>query len=154
MIELSIDTDTLREISDLLSGIQEKAVDWSEAGEGVGDLVRDEFNLRFQSSPSTQTGGMVQGDVYWRALNDGYLAANPRRRGGQVLIDSGKTWKSFANADAAGNINEFDADEMTFGSSLDHVPRLQEIWPIAFWSPELLEAIAAYLVEWYTKPNE
>ena len=155
--QTKLDFEGLEAIQTLIEGILSKTEDWSEAGDIVGDIVRDDFMMRFQSSPSTTSGGSVWGGTYWRALDEGYLMSNPRRKTGQVLIDTGELMRAFTRENATGNLTSVTEDTMEFGVNLDilpHAERLQETWAIAFWHPALLEKISAKLTEWYIGRNK
>jgi hypothetical protein len=126
-------------------------------GDGVGKISREDFFLRFQSSPRTEMGGTVWGGVFWRKLEEGYLLSRPDRRKGQVLIDTGRTMKSFTDDAAPGNVSNFDAADgsftMEFGSDLEHVSNLQETWPIAAWHPLLLEKVSDFVLQYLASGN-
>jgi hypothetical protein len=147
--ELRIDSRGLDELSNLFAEMEGRVVDWSDAGDGVGTIVRDDFRLKFLSSPSTEVGGNIWGGEYWRPLENGYLKSRPDRRTGQVLIDTGETMKAFTTENYDGNITDIGEGEMTFGADLDHLERLEKTWKIAFWHPALLDRVSRYLANFF-----
>jgi hypothetical protein len=53
---------------------------------------------RFNSAPSTTSGGPVYGGATWVALSESTLKGNPRRRSGKLLRDTGELLQSFTSS--------------------------------------------------------
>ncbi|HEY9657678.1 MAG TPA: hypothetical protein V6C65_04375 [Allocoleopsis sp.] len=147
-VELSIEKDDLNQVEDFFSSATERLDDWTEAGEDIVTMIRDDVKLRFQSSPAPGMGGMVYGDVYWRPLREGYLLNRPDRRSGQILIDSG-TLKRSVTEDTPESYTEINEEEIIVGTRVPYAERLQREFPFMFWHPILLDRVSKHLADWY-----
>ena len=147
--EMSISFSSVGELANFLTEMGNRVADPTALADGLGTIVRDDYRLKFQSAPASETGGSIWGGAFWRPLTEGYLMARPDLRKGRVLIDTGATMRAFTDVNAAGNVSEVEATSdgftMTFGADLPHIPKLQETWAIAFWHPALLERVSSYL---------
>ena len=115
----------------------------------LATAAQADVDTRFQSAPATETGGPVSGGVNWSPLTPAYLQSHPRRRGGQIYRDTGEFQQSFA-VNAPGNVFESSVGAVTFGSGLVKAGRLNELRPVVFASPELIQTsqniVAAYVL--------
>lgn len=110
-----------------IQGLKEAIAHLSElAGraQNVAPIARDIFLLcqadvdqRFNAAPRTETGGQTYGGVYWAPLSEKYINRNPRRRGGQLLRDSGELMQSYGIG-GTGNVAIARPDQIVFGSNL------------------------------------
>ena len=142
-IKQEIDFSELAKTVELLANIKVKAGDLrSGAAEGIRLILQQDVDIRFESSPPTQTGGIVYGGVEWTSLSEAYMRAHPRRRSGQVLRDTGELQQSFTSEASIYDVGE---SYLVFGSALAKAGKLQQRRPIVFWHGELLEKIAEYL---------
>ena len=121
--------ETQRRIASGLSGI---ALD-------IGLAAQADTDRRFDSSPPVETGGPVSGGINWPALTEGYLASRPERLGGQIYRDTGELQQSF-------QILRQSQDEIVYGSNLTKAGRLQELRPIVFAHPALVQTVENIMV--------
>lgn len=151
-IELQANVEKL---SELIEGISGRLDDPEPLLDVVGDVIREDYKLRFESSPPSSVGGEVYGGVYWRALQEGYLLKRPDRRQGQVLIDTGDTMRAFTDKLNPNHVAEFEDSDNGFvirvGAELDHLERLQKTWQIAVWHPLLLDKLSVAVLTWLVK---
>ena len=115
-------------------------IDFRDFAQDLYLVVQADVDERFSNSPGVRAGGVVYGGVYWPALSEPYLQANPRREGGQILRDEGELLNSF-QLGGAGNIAEATGDSLIFGSALPKARGLQEDRPMIFVHEELGDAV-------------
>lgn len=144
-LTLEINTKDLQRASEQLQGIKLRAEDISKAGNAIRLLIQEDVDLRFQSAPSTESGGEVLGGEYWEALSNEYLLARPIRRGGQILRDTGELLQSMTASGNPYEVFTVTNNELVFGTALAKASRLQRDRPFLFWHPVLLEKVANYL---------
>ena len=149
-VEVIGDDDAIREIG----AISDRASDWRPISLDLGLIIQADVDERYQSAPGVRSGGQVYGGQVWPQLSDAYLAANPRREGGIIGLDTGRSRQSFT-ANAAGNIFETGPQEVAFGSSLPEVRGFHtgkgdpsKARPLIFAHDELVETFSARLQEW------
>ena len=118
--------------------------DFRKQSAAIRQVLVADVDERFNSSPRVRSGGVVYGGVTWPALSDRYLAANPRREGGQILRDTGELLNSFTGEGAIYNVGK---NEIEFGTALPKARGLQRKRPMLFIHGELLEVIESVLVE-------
>lgn len=147
-ISFEIDTKELQKVTDRLHNIKLRAEDIKEASPAIRLLMQQDADLRFQSAPAVETGGEVYGGVQWRELSESYLAANPRRVGGQILRDTGELQQSLTVEGSPYGIFEATDSEIVFGTALVKAGKLQRDRAFLFWHPILLEKVSSYLVQW------
>lgn len=147
-LTLEINTRDLQRASDSLNGISLRAQDIREAAPAIRLLQQQDADLRFQSSPAVETGGIVYGGTEWRSLSESYLAANPRRVGGQILRDSGELQQALTAEGHPYGVFEVTDSEIVFGVALAKAGSLQRDRPFLFWHALLLEKVADYLARW------
>ena len=147
-LTLEINTGDLQKASEQLQGIKLRSQDIQEAGPAIRLLIQEDVDLRFQSSPATETGGEVLGGEYWEALSPEYLLARPIRRNGQILRDTGELLQSMTAAGNPYEVFNVTETELVFGTSLAKASRLQRSRPFLFWHPALLEKVAAYIASY------
>jgi len=143
-VKFDLDLSELENINDRLKDLQLKAEDFDAAAPGIRLLLQEDVDLRFQSSPNTETGGDVWGGEKWAPLSRVYLASHPYRLNGQILRDTGELQQSFT---AEGSY-EIEGKSIVFGSALPKAGHLARKRPIVFWHPVLLEKVADYLTRY------
>lgn len=156
-METSLGITGLKKLQDYLDGVSEKLEDWSGIGPEIETIVREDFLLKFQSSPATEIGGTIWGDQYWRPLEEGYLAARPDRRGGQILIDTQNLMKAYTQKGYYGGYSEITEDTMEFGVDSEIIPHAEKLegkFPLSFWHPVLLEKISDRIARWYLERSD
>lgn len=147
-LTLSINTTEIQKASEALNGIKLRAEDITGAAPAIRLLMQQDADLRFQSAPAVETGGVVYGGVEWRELSESYLIANPHRLGGQILRDTGELQQSLTTDGHPFSVFEATDSEIVFGTALAKAGRLQRDRPFLFWHPILIEKVANYLAEW------
>ena len=84
--------------------------------------VLADVDTRFDGAPPVELGGVVYGGVYWAPLSPSYLRQKPRRRGGQILRDTGELQQSFTSNAA---IFQAANNEVVVGTALPKAADLQ-----------------------------
>ena len=110
--------------------------------EKMQEIMFQDLQLRFASSPPTVLGGRVYGDVTWQALSDSYLRKRPDRLQGKIYIDTSALKNSLVSINT-NNISEFEGTTYKFGTRIPYAEKLQKYRQIVFWHPELLEKISS-----------
>jgi hypothetical protein len=144
-LKVVVESQDISRVAEELHGIQLRAQDIRAAGAPIRLLLQQDADLRFQSSPATETGGEVYGGVEWKALSESYLAQNPQRFGGQILRDTGELQQSLTAEGHPFSVFSVSESELVFGTALAKAGRLQRDRPFLFWHTLLLEKIADYL---------
>lgn len=121
-------------------------VDFTKLATDLALVVQADVDERFASSPPVRSDGVVYGGETWPALSDRYLAANPRREGGQQLRDKGELLNSFQVGNSF-NISEATPDTITVGSALPKARGLQEKRPMLFIHDELADTVLNVIAE-------
>lgn len=109
-------------------------------------VAQADVDERFDTAPSTTTGGTVYGGKQWAPLTEAYLKSYERRnngrnrRGGKLLNDTGELLQSFTIG-GKGNIFNSTADAIEFGSGLAKAAGLQNKREMLFEHPELVEQV-------------
>jgi hypothetical protein len=147
-LTLQINSNDIKKSSERLRGIQVRAEDISGAGDGIRLILQADVDLRFMSSPGTETGGQVYGGEYWEPLSNAYLVARPNRRGGQILRDTGELMQSMTAAGSPNGIWSITNNQLVFGTALFKAQPLQKKRPFLFWHPQLLQKVAEYLADY------
>lgn len=149
-IGISTEVIGLDEALLLLDGAAERAQDIGPLGLTLAEIFQSDVDQRFDSSPGVRQSGEVWGGVFWEALSEAYLRANPSRESGQQYRDTGKLLNSFQVGDP-NNIFESGRDFVVFGSALEKARGLNNRRQIVVVHPELIEqlraAIALYIGE-------
>lgn len=117
--------------------------DFRKKAAAIRQVLVADVDERFNSSPRVRSGGIVYGGVTWPVLSDRYLAANPRREGGQILRDTGELLNSFTGEGAIYNVGK---NEIEFGTALPKARGLQRKRPMLFIHGELLEEVETTLL--------
>ncbi len=125
----------------------DKAKDISPAKDKLVKVVREDVKKRFDSAPPTTTGGFVHGNVYWDALKESTLRANPDRATGQILIDSGQLRDSVTIDGDANFISDLVGTQFTFGSSLNYADKIIKR-PYLFLHDELKEELTLEIIKY------
>jgi hypothetical protein len=141
--------DGLKNLYTYFTEVQNRVSDWTGAADGVGDIVREDYRLKFESAPASERGGTIWGGAYWKPLSEGYMLSHPHRRSGNIHKDTLATMRSFIQKGAVGNLVDVSRDRMEFGSSLAHVPELEARRKIAYVHLQLTVKVAAYMARWY-----
>ena len=148
-LSLTAETKDFIELEKYYSAMQERSLDLHPIERELGDIQREELKLRFLSSPGTEVGGVVHGEVYWNKLSDWYLSQNPRRRGKQIAIDTQRL-KIDATTPGPGNSSRANKDSYTFEINTPYAAKQDEMRSLLFWSETLLdrtqEAILNYIL--------
>lgn len=147
-LTLEINTSDLQKATDQLNGIKIRSQDLQGAGQGIRLLIQEDVDLRFQSSPATESGGEVFGGEFWEALSDEYLLLRPDRRNGQILRDTGELLQSMTAAGSPYEVFAVTENELVFGTALAKASGLQAKRPFLFWHPILLEKVANYVANY------
>lgn len=148
----SIELEGFDELDARLSRLEER--DPIPLIEGIITIIREDIAKRFQSSPSTTSGGMVYGGVYWRALREGYLRSRPDRAMGKVLIDSGVLRDSLVIPNAPGSYVNYDGGSIELGTNVEYAEELNRTWSILFFHDGLMEKIVNWIIQYYTEDKE
>ena len=117
-----------------------EAVDISELATDLYLIAQADVDERFRTAPPVRSGGVVYGGVTWPALTTAYLAANPRREGGQILRDEGELMNSIQEGDSD-NIAETSPNTVIFGSALPKARGLSKDRPMLFIHKELADNV-------------
>jgi hypothetical protein len=115
----------------------------------IGLVVRD-IRTRFLLAPLTQTGGYVLGGVYWRPVQPEYLYKRPERKGGKLLVDTGRLKDTLTNTANAQFYAKLDGAGLVIGSDLAYAGYQHNMRPIVFQHKNLTESIYK-LFESYNK---
>lgn len=149
---MNLEIQGFEEIQQYLSRIDN--ADLQLLQEGIVELLRQDVMLRFQSSPTVETGGMVYGDVEWKPLSEGYLNANPHRKGGQILIDTGTLKDSLTIPNAPYSVVEYGSDSVTYGTDVPYAKVQEKLGrKIVFLHPVLMNQITAYVEQYLMTGN-
>ena len=147
-LSISVEAEELVELEKYYQAIEERSLDLHNIERELGDIQRAELKLRFLSSPATEVGGVVHGDVHWNRLSDRYLADNPRRRGKQIMVDT-KRLETDATTPGSGNTSQSNGLQYSFEINTPYAGKQNEMRSLLFWSDILLEktqeAILDYL---------
>lgn len=145
-LKQEVDFSELAKTVERLAQIEIKASDIrGEAANGIRLILQQDVDTRFESSPPTESGGIVYGGVEWVSLSEAYMTANPRRRNGQILRDTGELQQSFSNEASIYDVGE---SYLVFGSALAKAGKLHKKRPIVFWHTQLLEKISGFLANY------
>lgn len=144
----------LEEVINQIDGVQERAANWQPIALDLALLTQADVDQRYQSSPPVRSGGTVYGGVTWPALTEAYLAANPRREGGKIGLDTGRSRQSFT-ANQQGNIFKTRPQEFVFGSNLPEVRGFHtgrgnkaKARPLLFVHQGLVDSLQKRLTDW------
>lgn len=135
-----IDTSDLERLQATMGLSAKRLKDLRPLARDTALIIQSDVDERFDTAPSTTSGGTVYGGRQWAELTPAYLKANPRRQGGKLLNDTGELLQSFT-AGGAGNIFNSTAQAIEFGSGLAKAAGLQEKRPMLFAHPELIEQV-------------
>lgn len=138
----SASIDGIDQILARLDQVQARATDLSAIARDTALIIQADVDERFDTAPSTRSGGAVFGGLTWAPLTDAYLAANPRRQSGQLLRDTGELQQSFTIG-GTGNVFRSDRQSVTFGSALPKARGLAKDRPILVAHDELIDTIEA-----------
>lgn len=139
-VGIEIDVSGVSETIANLAQIQARAANWGsnpKVALALALAVQEDVDERFRSSPRVESGGQVFGGVTWARLTEAYLKQRPKRRGGQILRDTGKLQQSF-QVGGGNSIFKASGNVVTVGSSLVYANRQHTKRPILFAHPELL----------------
>jgi hypothetical protein len=151
-LSISISATGLEGMSAKLDTMSNAVDDLSPIAPKLAEIVRDKhLNPLFKSEPSTLIGGQVWGGVYHAPLSRATLLMHPRRRTGQIHIDTGRLWRGAVTEGGEGNRYDVDGTEFTYELTDERAPALQAMRPILFWHKSLriamTEAIVTYLLQ-------
>lgn len=153
MPTINLDLQGLEAVLNRIENVSARAADLRPLGNTLGLIFQGDVDERFNTSPGVRQTGTVYGGVTWEALSDAYLAANPKREGGQQLRDTGELLNSFVVGGAA-NIFQVDPDGAVFGSALEKAEFLNRKRPLIVVHDDLVtalgNAIALYVTEGIT----
>ncbi|NJM56243.1 MAG: hypothetical protein HC857_00575 [Synechococcales cyanobacterium RU_4_20] len=147
MSGIQVEIHGLAEALQTMEGMQAKLKDLRPIARDLFLVVQADVDRRFAGSPSTEVGGTVLGGEDWAPLQERYLKYNPRRRGGQILRDTGELLNSLSIG-SPGNVNEVREDELIFGTNLPKAGRLQEDRPFLFMHPGLVSQIENVVIHY------
>ena len=145
-MEIKITSTGLDKLTAQIEMAQDRIGDLDQVSDQVAQIIRDDINTRFILSPATTSGGMAYGGIEYKKLSNMAFRQNPRRLTGQIHIDSGTLWRG-AITPGAKNVYYTDGDTFFFELTGENVDELQQLRPIVFWHPELLEKIAKVVSE-------
>lgn len=117
---------------------------------GIADLIRQDIEKRYNSSPPTVSGGYVfPGDIEWKKLAQSYLDSHPNRITGQILIDTGASRDSLIRENANGNITNIDPENGTLevGSSIEYLAKQHSKRPVYVYHEQLKLEITNYITK-------
>jgi hypothetical protein len=147
MLSIKFDLEELSELEGYYTDLQQRAQDLRPIQRELDDIQREELKLRFLSSPATLTGGVVHGDVYWNRLSDWYLNQVPRRRKGQIMIDSGRL-KNEATNEGSGNSSSLNQNSYEFKLNTPYAGKQDTMRQLLFWNEGLLQKTEAAILNY------
>lgn len=149
MLSLKIEAEQIAGLEKKYSTATQRVKDLAPIQKNLDDLQREELKLRFLSSPRTQVGGVVYGDVYWNRLSEAYLNQVPRRRKGQVMIDTGRLQRD-ATTPGTGNTSTVNGFNYEFAVNTPYAQQQDQMRQLLFWSESLLDKTSAAIVNYVT----
>lgn len=161
MAKLEIDLTAYREYNDYIELVGNRRENLYEVEIGLKNIVKEDFEIRFRTAPSVESGGIVYGGEYWEPLSPVTLERNPRRQGKQILKDTGRLFRSLIvdNQESYFRIqnDSFEyvtlvpyADSHQYGKPEENVP----IRRFMFIHDELSEKVALFLMTYFRKGRE
>lgn len=120
-----------------------------EAREGMIQIIRQDADIRFLTSPSTTVGGMVMGNVEWKKLSDYTFKLRPDRAMGQILLDSKTLRDTVVTPDYPGSNIEINGNNVTFIIDLPYADEVNEQRPYLFFHEDLLMKLQQYIINYY-----
>ena len=148
-LSITTNQEDFAELSEYYSEMNTRSLDLHPIERELGDIQREELKLRFLSSPGTEVGGIVHGEVYWNKLSDWYLSQNPRRRGKQIMIDTQRL-KIDATTPGPGNTSIADRTSYKFEINTDYAAKQNEMRSLLFWNESLLEKTQNAILDYIT----
>lgn len=147
MLSIELQYGDLTQLETYYSDLGKRAQDLQAIQRELDDIQREELKLRFLSSPATEVGGVVHGDVYWNRLSNWYLNQVPRRRKGQIMIDTGRL-KNDAITPGSGNGSSFSQNNYEFHLNTPYAEKQDAMRQLLFWSEGLLQKTEAAIVNY------
>lgn len=152
-MRFDIEIKGLDQVISRIDGIRIRANDLSAIARDTALVIQADVDERFDTAPSTTSGGAVYGGLTWEPLTEAYLKRNPRRQGGQLLRDTGELQQSFTIGNS-GNVFQYDNHSVTFGSALPKARGLAKKRPMIVVHDELVDTIQALWREYvFGNPN-
>ena len=155
-MKFEIKFESLEKLEKRLKRLEEKVslaspIDRQALSDSFGLVMTQDVQKRFASSPTTSTGGMVHGQVFWRKLSDSYLLKKPERVNGKVLVDTTRLMSSF-KVESPELISEFVSDySYNFGTRVPYAEKLQKTWPIVVFHQEVMVELRNAYLNWLYK---
>jgi phage gpG-like protein len=161
MAKLEIDLTAYLGYNEFVEAVGNRRANLYEVEIGLKNIVKEDFEIRFRTAPSVESGGIVYGGEYWEPLSEVTLQRNPRRQGKQILKDTGRLYRSLLvdNQESYFRIqnDSFEyvtlvpyADSHQYGEPGRGVPRRR----FMFIHDELSEKVALYLMTYFMKGRE
>lgn len=153
MIGISVDLRGLSDMGDRFNSMSRRVTDFNPISRDLADIIRQDLNLRFLSSPATVSGGIVHGNVYWGSLSPYTFRMNPRRLQGKVHVDTGRLWQG-SISEGGGNRYHVQGSDFFFELTNQNTGDLQNKYkrPILFWHEELVNKVRDRTVEYVMEP--
>ena len=139
-MEVTLRIAGLREAIANLKGMAGRAANITPIARDILLIAQADVDERFNTAPRAESGGTTYGGVFWAPLTEPYLNSNPRRRGGQILRDTGELQQSYGIG-GAGNVAIARPDQIVFGSALPKARYLGKKRPQVYLHPELVETV-------------
>lgn len=155
-MKFEIQFESLEKLEKRLKRLEEKvsmsrAIDRQALSDSFGLVMTQDVQKRFASAPTTTTGGMVHGQVFWRKLSDSYLLKKPERVNGKVLVDTTRLMSSF-KVESPELISEFVSEySYQFGTEVPYATKLQKTWPIVVFHQEVMVELRNAYLNWLYK---
>lgn len=144
---ITTDTTEFADLEKYFQAMKERSLDLQPIERDLGDIQREELKLRFLSSPGTEVGGVVHGEVYWNRLSEAYLSMTPRRRGKQIMIDTQRL-KIDATVAGPGNTSRIKGTEYSFKINTPYADKQHKMRSLLFWSTTLLDKTREKILEY------
>ena len=149
---MKIDVSVLPQLDKMLKTstlMKQRAKDLSPISEDLALVVRGDIKERFDSSPNTESGGVVHGGASWPRLTDYTLRRHPHRRGEKILIDTGELRKDCISDSPRGN--RYYTQKPGFFSYIltsKKAAENQEKRPILFMHRDLAEKLSRAVIDY------
>lgn len=144
---VSIEVEGIDTLLQDIESIADKSL--VEAREGLIQIIRQDADIRFLTSPSTTVGGVVIGNVEWKKLSDYTFKLRPDRATGQLLLDSKTLRDTVVTPDYPGSSIELNGNNVTFVIDLPYADEVNKDRPYLFLHEDLLMKLQQYIINYY-----
>lgn len=145
-MKISLNFSALDAIEDLFGEMKLRVTDFSDIGDNLADIMRDDVRKRLISAPMTEVGGMAYGGVYWDRLTDASFAFNPNRRGKKIGTETGTLMRQ-STAKGGENLYSINGTNFVFELTSTRAADFTAYRPLVYWHPELLQRISTEITD-------